>query len=60
MGAYLWAYRLIKSPTFIAEQSYWMGRPGHVDVAVHGTRANIESVTVGGTAVIVGEGQLRI
>ena len=58
MSAYLWHYGLISSPTFIAEQGHWMGRPGQGFVEVVGPRDNIESVKVGGNAALVLKGQL--
>lgn len=58
MAAYLWHYRLIQNPVFIAEQGHWMGRPGRVEVEVVGSRSAIEAVRIAGTAVIVMEGRL--
>ena len=60
MGAYLWHYGLIDTPTFIAEQGHWMGRPGHAYVEVVGRREDIETVKVGGQAVTVLRGELTL
>src|SRR5450432_453056 len=53
MGAYLWHYGLLKTPTFIAEQGHWMGRAGRANVEVVGPRDEIVTVKVGGQAVTV-------
>ena len=60
MGAYLWRYGLIDTPTFTAEQGHWMGRPGVGTVEVIGSREDIETVKVGGEAVLVVRGELVI
>jgi trans-2,3-dihydro-3-hydroxyanthranilate isomerase len=60
MGAYLWRYNLIQSPTFIAEQGHWMGRPGEGVVEVVGPHDDIETVKVGGAAVTAIKGELII
>jgi trans-2,3-dihydro-3-hydroxyanthranilate isomerase len=60
MAAYLWHYGFIDSPTFIAEQGHWMNRPGQGYVEVVGPRENIQTVKVGGAAVTVFKGELRI
>jgi trans-2,3-dihydro-3-hydroxyanthranilate isomerase len=60
MAAYLWHYGWIESPTFIAEQGHWMGRPGQAYVEVIGPREDIETVKVGGAAVTVFKGELTI
>lgn len=60
MGAYLWHYGYIDSPNFIAEQGHWMGRPGQATVEVVGDRNNIDTVRVGGAAVTVMDGTLRV
>lgn len=60
MGAYLWHHGLIAKPTFVAEQGHWMGRPGRVQVEIGGSREAIKSVKIGGTAVAVLEGVLRL
>jgi trans-2,3-dihydro-3-hydroxyanthranilate isomerase len=58
MGAYLWHYNLISQPTFIAEQGHWMHRPGLGYVEVIGTRDDIQTVKVGGSAAVVLRGEL--
>ncbi len=60
MAAYLWHYDLIDTPTFIAEQGHWMGRPGKASVEVVGARDAIETVKVGGEAVTVVRGELDL
>ncbi|HSP05916.1 MAG TPA: PhzF family phenazine biosynthesis protein [Acidobacteriota bacterium] len=60
MAAYLWQYGLIDSPRWIAEQGHWMQRPGTAHVEVVGPRDAIETVRVGGSAVIVLRGALTI
>lgn len=59
MAAYLWHHGYINSPNFIAEQGHDMGRAGTVQVRVSGPRTAIETVQIGGTAVVVLEGSLR-
>jgi trans-2,3-dihydro-3-hydroxyanthranilate isomerase len=60
MAAYLWRYGLLESPTFVAEQGHWMGRPGQAQVEVAGARDAIEAVRVGGGAVTVVRGTLAL
>ena len=59
MAAYLWHHGYIEAPEFIAEQGHDMGRAGSVQVRISGPREAIESVQIGGTAVVVLEGSLR-
>jgi len=58
MGAYLWHHSLIDRPVFHAEQGHWMHRPGRARVEVVGSRDDIETVKVGGSAVTVLRGEL--
>lgn len=60
MAAYLWHYGLIKQPNFIAEQGHWMNRPGLGFVEVIGPRDDIQTVKVGGSAVVVLKGELTL
>jgi trans-2,3-dihydro-3-hydroxyanthranilate isomerase len=60
MAAFLWHYGYLPEPVFVAEQGHWMGRAGAVQVTVTGPREAIEAVQIGGTGVIVVEGQLTI
>jgi trans-2,3-dihydro-3-hydroxyanthranilate isomerase len=60
MAAYLWRYGLLEQPRFVAEQGTWLGRPGFAEVEVVGGRDAIESVRVGGGAVVVARGELLI
>ncbi len=60
MGAYLWHYGLIDQPSFVAEQGHWMSRPGSATVEVVGPPDAIDTVRVGGSAVTVIEGVLKV
>lgn len=60
MAAYLWHHGLLESPSFVAEQGHWMQRPGQAWVEVVGPREDMETVKVGGTAVTILQGELRI
>jgi len=56
MASFLWAYGLIKSPTFTAEQGHGMGRAGQAQVEVLGPRDAITGVKVSGQGVVVMSG----
>lgn len=58
MAAYLWRYGLIERPTFVAEQGHWLNRPGQATVEIIGPRDDIETVKVGGRAVVIVRGEL--
>jgi len=60
MGAYVWHYGLIAQPSFVAEQGHWMSRPGSATVEVVGPPDGIRTVRVGGPAVTVMEGVLKV
>ena len=60
MAAYLWHYGLLASPTFVAEQGHWLGRPGTVQVQVLGPPQAIEAVRISGRAVVLAEGRLTL
>lgn len=60
MAAYLWHYGLIDSPTWVAEQGHWMGRPGLALVEVVGAPSAISTVRVGGSAVVIIRGELSL
>ncbi|MBT9392609.1 PhzF family phenazine biosynthesis protein [Hymenobacter sp. NST-14] len=60
MAAYLWHYGLLTEPTFVAEQGHWMGRPGTVQVRVEGPPTDIRTVHIGGTGVVIVQGELRL
>ncbi|GGG55224.1 PhzF family phenazine biosynthesis protein [Hymenobacter glacieicola] len=60
MAAYLWHYGYLTTPNFVAEQGHWLGRPGTVEVRVLGPREAIDAVQIGGTGVVVLEGQLQL
>ncbi len=58
MAAFLWHYGLLETPIFNAEQGHWMHRPGIANVEVVGPRNDIHAVKVGGSAVLVLQGEL--
>jgi trans-2,3-dihydro-3-hydroxyanthranilate isomerase len=58
MAAYLWHHNLIEKPQFIAEQGHWMNRPGQATVEIIGSRDDIATVKVGGSAVTIIRGEL--
>lgn len=60
MGAYLWHYQFLKKSSFTAQQGHWMGRPGQCRVEVVGSPGDIETVKVGGSAVVVVEGVITL
>ncbi|MDH3733524.1 MAG: PhzF family phenazine biosynthesis protein [Gemmatimonadota bacterium] len=60
MAAFLWRYRLIERPSFVAEQGHWMGRPGTARVEVVGPPEDIQTVRVAGEAVTVVRGELDL
>jgi trans-2,3-dihydro-3-hydroxyanthranilate isomerase len=51
---------LINSPTFIAQQGHWLGRPGQALLDVVGPPDGIETVKLSGTAVTTIVGELMI
>ena len=59
MAASLWHYCLLDQPRFVAEEGHLLGRPGVDEVEVVGSRSDIETVKVGGDAIVVIEGTLR-
>jgi trans-2,3-dihydro-3-hydroxyanthranilate isomerase len=60
MAAYLWRYRLIERPTFLAEQGHWMKRPSQIYVEVIGSPDAIETVKIGGSAVVILQGEVLL
>jgi trans-2,3-dihydro-3-hydroxyanthranilate isomerase len=60
MAAYLWHHGLIDTPTWVAEQGHWMGRPGQATVEVVGPPEAIRTVRVGGGAVVIIRGALTL
>lgn len=60
MAAYLWHHGLLEHNQFVAEQGHGMERPGTAYVEIVGPHNAIETVRVGGAAVSVLEGRLRI
>jgi trans-2,3-dihydro-3-hydroxyanthranilate isomerase len=60
MGAYLWKYGLIENPRFTAQQGHWLDRPGQAEVEVVGPPENIETVKVGGEAVLILKGEFTL
>jgi len=59
MGALLWRHGRL-GPRFVAEQGHWMGRPGRATVEVLGPPEEMTGVRVGGAAVTVLRGELRL
>lgn len=60
MATFLWREGLVKSPSFVAEQGHWMGRPGRAEVEVLGLPEDIRGVRVSGQAHILMRGELRL
>ena len=60
MAAYLWHHDLIDRPRLRARQGDHVDRPGEGQAEVIGPRDDIETVRVGGAAVIVLTGELRL
>jgi trans-2,3-dihydro-3-hydroxyanthranilate isomerase len=60
MAAYLWHHGLIEQPRFVAEQGHWMQREGQAMVEIVGPRDDIETVKVGGKAVVILRGKLTL
>ena len=60
MGAYLVRYGLVHTPAFMVEQGHIIGRPGTVYLEVDGEDEAISAVRVGGQAVTVITGTLRL
>ncbi|MEZ4669207.1 MAG: PhzF family phenazine biosynthesis protein [Anaerolineae bacterium] len=58
MAAYLWHHGLFTEPRFIAEQGHWLNRPGQAEVEIVGSRDDIQTVKVGGSAITVMRGEL--
>lgn len=59
-AAYLWSRGLIESPTYIAEQGHWMGKPGEAEVEVLGPADDIQGVRVSGQGAVVMSGEVRL
>lgn len=60
MAAHLWRHDQLDEPRFVAEQGHGMGRPGRAYVDVLASAAGVERVRVGGHAVTVVQGTLRL
>ena len=63
LGAYLVKNRVVplkKLTRIISEQGLEMGRPSRVSIEVESSEGRISAVRVGGSAVVVGEGTLRV
>ena len=43
-----------------AEQGHWMKRPSQISVEIIGTRDAIEAVKIGGSAVVVLQGEILL
>jgi PhzF family phenazine biosynthesis protein len=62
LAAYLLEYRILdrEVTTFLGRQGRQLQRPGQVDVALEFDQGALRAVRIGGTAVIVSAGELRI
>jgi len=63
LGCYLVRHRAVAGPAagrIVSAQGVKMGRPSRITIAVDGEPDDIRRVRVGGAAVLVGEGQLRV
>ena len=60
MACHLWSEGLIAGPRFTAEQGHLMDRPGEASVEVLGPPEAITGVRVGGTAVVLMDGTVRL
>lgn len=58
MAAYCWRYGLITKSRFTAQQGHWIDRPGEAYVEVVGNRYDMDTVRIGGYAVIVMKGKM--
>ena len=56
----MWRYGLSDEPNFVAEQGHGLNRPGQATAEVVGPRDDIETVRVGGRAVVVVRGELTL
>lgn len=59
-AAYLWSEGLMEKERYIAEQGHWMGRPGRAQVAMVGSRDQIEGVRVAGRGFVLMRGQVDL
>jgi trans-2,3-dihydro-3-hydroxyanthranilate isomerase len=63
LGAYLVQHRLVASAgagRIVSAQGVRMGRPSRITIAIDGEADDIRRVRIGGTAVLMGEGHLRV
>jgi trans-2,3-dihydro-3-hydroxyanthranilate isomerase len=60
MGAYLVRYGLVQHPAFMVEQGHIIGRPGTIYLEVDGEGESISEVRVGGQAVTIITGTMRL
>lgn len=60
MACYLWRKGLIDTPRFIAEQGYWIDRPGRAQVEVLGPPDAMRGVKVGGSGVVIMDGKVTL
>jgi len=63
LGAYLVRHHLVAAADaqrIVSAQGVRMGRPSRITIAIDGDAENITRVRIGGTAVLIGEGQLRL
>ncbi|MGH2318402.1 PhzF family phenazine biosynthesis protein [Planococcus sp. SE5232] len=64
LGAFLVEHNVIESPEEIcsirSEQGIEMGRPSFIDITVTRKKQQFEEVKIGGTAIVVGQGELYV
>ena len=63
LGAYLVRHLIVEGPEagrIVSAQGVKMGRPSRITIAVDGDARDIQRVRIGGTAVLMGDGQLRL
>jgi trans-2,3-dihydro-3-hydroxyanthranilate isomerase len=63
LGCYLVRHKIVradKAESMISLQGVKMGRPSHVHISIGLKNGNIDSVRVGGEAVLAGEGTLYV
>jgi trans-2,3-dihydro-3-hydroxyanthranilate isomerase len=63
LGSYLLQHRVLTpqaARTIVNLQGVAMGRPSRIHISIDGEPGHITRVRVGGTAILVGSGELRI
>lgn len=60
LAGYLLHHGIVDAGEFIVEQGDFMGRPSRITCRVGGTRGNVTSIEVGGSAVVLAEGTFHV